>query len=208
MNIQHRSAAAIREVNKSARTIEVIASTNSIDRYDSIIRHYWDLSGFEKNPVALWMHSHMRPPIGRVEEFVANEDRSQTTAIIRFAETDFAEEIFRLYEQNILSAVSVGFMPGEMSHVEEGERFIQTMGSPEAPNELYELSAVTVPGNKEAVKLSLLDDSSLFLELENRLDRIEESHKAQREELLAELQAFMKSHGSEDSAPLVFKLTE
>lgn len=207
MNLQHRSA-TLRDVSKSARTIEVIASTNSIDRYNSIIRQHWDLDGFNKNPIALWMHSHMRPPIGRVEEFETNEERSETTAIIRFAETEFAEEIFQLYNEGILAAVSVGFMPGARDYIETDDSFIQTYGSADNPNELYELSAVTVPGNKEAVKKSLmLDDASLFREMEDRLDRIEASHN-EKEELLEELKTFMEKHGAGVPDVLTIKLTE
>jgi len=170
MEIQTR-AAFIRGIDEGNRAVRVIASTNEVDRYESRILQHWDLSGFELNPVALWMHNHQRPPIGRVENWETAEDLSRSEADIRFADTDFGNEIFQLYVQEILKAVSVGFMPGKIAY---GEDDIAEIGSPDLPNELLELSPVTVPGNKGAVVVTnsaALLESDAFLLLREMQER-------------------------------------
>lgn len=140
MNIIRRAAA--HEINViDERVIRVVASTTDRDAHDTIIQQDWNRERFNRNPVFLWMHDMEMPPIGRVNLWESDENRS--VADVQFAGTPFADEIFGLYRDGFLSAVSVGFMPGNYKFV--GDAIVMS------GNELLELSAVTIPSNAHAL---------------------------------------------------------
>src|SRR4051812_44610841 len=58
---------AVTETETGERFLDVVASDESTDRYgDVIVAAGWNLSNFQRNPVALWAHDH-GAPIGTVE---------------------------------------------------------------------------------------------------------------------------------------------
>ena len=67
------------------------------------------LRDFRRNPVFLWSHDMACPPIGRVISIA--ETNGTLAGAVRFAETDFAEEIFQLFRGNFLRAASVSWFP-------------------------------------------------------------------------------------------------
>lgn len=117
---------------------EVIATTEGIDRDGEMIKgDGWDFTNFMKNPVLLWAHDYTSLPIGKVTEVFIEEGAVKVRGI--FAKTAFAEEVKSLYDQGILRAVSVGFIPRERE------------GNIITKQELLELSFVAVPSNPDAV---------------------------------------------------------
>lgn len=136
------------------RVIRFRASTSDVDRSgDVIVQGGWDLASFETNPVFLAMHDKEKLPVGRVinhelddsglmvdVEFMDPKDFDDPSEEVKFADT-----VYQMYKRGFLNAVSVGFIPREVEPIEEtgGRRFIE--------QELYEISAVTVPDNPEAL---------------------------------------------------------
>ena len=104
-------------VEGADRTLRFIFSDNSVDRMgDTIDAAGWDLSDFERNPVALWAHDSSAPPIGGASNVAVEGTR--LAGDITFAPPEtylFADTIYRLVLGKFIRAVSVGFMPTKYS---------------------------------------------------------------------------------------------
>ena len=106
---------------------------------------------FNKNPVVAWAHNYTMPPIARAL-WVRRVDKTIVSKM-EFAKTDFAEEIFQLYQEGFLRAFSIGFSPIEKEPVNKDgnewgpQRYLKS--------ELLEFSAVPVPANPEALTLAV-----------------------------------------------------
>lgn len=145
----------LRTVSEVDRTIEMVASTETADRYGDIVRVAgWKLDNFQKNPVFLFAHRSDDPPIGKVvatkKELGAHPALVQT---IQFATKDiypFADTMFKMYKGGFMNATSVGFMPIEFAPIID-EQSGEFLGYEFMRQELYELSAVPVPANPEAL---------------------------------------------------------
>jgi HK97 family phage prohead protease len=124
---------------------EVIASNENVDRDGEIIKvEGWNFDKYQKNPVLLWGHDYTLPPIGIVTTLT--KGKGQLIAKGTFAKSAFAQEVRSLYDEGILKAVSVGFIPLERD------------GSTITKAELLELSFVSVPANADAVSLRRMKD--------------------------------------------------
>ncbi|HEY2461399.1 MAG TPA: HK97 family phage prohead protease [Candidatus Acidoferrum sp.] len=145
----------LRTLNESDRTIEMVASTESPDRYGDVIRVAgWKLDNFQKNPVFLFSHRSEDPPIGRIvaskKEGGANPALVQT---VQFATKDvypFADTIFKMYKGGFMNATSVGFMSIESQPIVD-KKSGNVTGYEFLEQELFELSAVPVPANPQAL---------------------------------------------------------
>lgn len=134
----------VKGVDKQARTVHAIISTESTDRVGDVIKQDgWVIDGFMKNPVVLWNHDYSRPPIGKCINLVVRDGRLE--AVTKFADSEFGREIFSLYEGGHLSAFSVGFRPIEWIPPKNGKGYCYTK------SELLEYSCVPVPANADAV---------------------------------------------------------
>lgn len=131
---------------KAENEFDVVASTDAIDRDgESIDPKGWELNNFQKNPVILWAHNYNELPIG-VAEKVFIDDEKGLVVSGRFASEEAnpkAGQVKRLYEENILRAVSVGFIPKERN------------GTLITKAELLEVSFVPVPSNPQALALAV-----------------------------------------------------
>ncbi len=129
--------------------LKITASIEVEDRAgDLVLASGWDLSGYERNPVVLWAHQHLVPPVGRsLRTWV--EGRS-LMAVVEFAPTPFAQEVRALYEGGLLRGVSVGFRAIETEHrqSQSGRRGVLFKRQ-----ELLEISAAPVPLNPETLAL-------------------------------------------------------
>jgi HK97 family phage prohead protease len=146
----------IRQVGApSDRTLEFIGSTADVDRYGDVIEmDGWDLKNYKKNPVFLWAHDYKQPPIGKAVK-VGKTDKGLLFQI-KFAGPDeyaFAETIYKLYLGGYLRATSVGFQDLEREPItdKDGEQ----TGWRYKRQELYELSAVPVPANPQALIMAV-----------------------------------------------------
>ena len=132
-----------------------VASNGAVDRHgDTVAPEGWRLDGYLENPVVLWAHDYRQPAIGRADAVWS--DGRALLARLKFAPTEFAEEVERLYRQGYQRGVSVGFRPLRFEERRDpvngaflGIRFLE--------QELLEISAVPVPANGDAL---LAEDTS------------------------------------------------
>ncbi len=138
----------IKSVDDDKRVIRGIATTPAVDRVGDIV----DPLGVKfTNPMAfLWQHQHDKP-IGSVkfdkptkdgigfEAEIAHPDTVTSTAL-----KERLQEAWDSVKTGLVRAVSIGFRPIEYAFMDNGGiRFSET--------EVYELSAVTIPANSEAL---------------------------------------------------------
>jgi hypothetical protein len=157
----------IRSVNAEARSVDVVASTASLDSHSTILDQDWRLERYRKNPVVLWCHNRfehgplslgggVRPedflPIGRSENVGVVGGQLEARIVFASAEANpLADRIFKLMREGILHSVSVGFRAGTVTEEKFDGREILRLGK----NELYEISVVPVPSNPDAVAKSI-----------------------------------------------------
>lgn len=137
-----------RSINEERRSVDVVMSTDTIDRYGERVAQDWILNSFFKNPVVLWAHSSRDLPIGRGENVRVEDGKLQGT--IQFASAaanPVAEQCFLLFRENVLNAVSVGFIPHSFTYEKQNDKEILVLSQ----NELIELSCTPVPANPEAL---------------------------------------------------------
>jgi uncharacterized protein len=136
----------IKAVDEGKRTIRGVATTPSVDRVGDII----DPLGVKfTNPLPfLWQHKH-DAPIGTVKFEKPTKDGINFEAELpEIAEEgtlrDRIEEAWQTIKAKLVRAVSIGFRPVEYSFMENG-------GIRYSEVECYELSAVTIPANPDAL---------------------------------------------------------
>jgi HK97 family phage prohead protease len=151
-----------RSVDQAQRSVDVIASTASLDAHGDIVEQDFDLKRFEKNPVVLWNHNAFGMfdgstakdflPIGRAESVSIKGGQLEARLVFASAEANpLAEQVFRLMQEKILRAVSIGFRPGDsVSETVDGKKRFRLKG-----NELFEISVVPIPSNPDAVAKSI-----------------------------------------------------
>ena len=159
--------ASISSFDKDARTVEFIASTSAPDSDGDIVEQVWRLDRFKSNPVILFGHNSRALPIGVAVSVTTpkNQDTGKTELHIKvkFATEEAnpeAEKVFKLIEQGILRAVSVGFIPHEVRMEKHDDVDIFVLSD----NELLEVSVVPIPANQEALakmKAKALSDAPL-----------------------------------------------
>ena len=133
-------------------TFKFIASTPAVDRQgESIDQNGWELDNFLLNPVLLWCHDYSQPPVGVIDSVV--KENGNLVISGRFAPTDFAQQIRKLYDLKMINAVSVGFIPKEM------------VGNVVTKAELLEVSVVLVPANAQALSVRQVKELGINVEL-------------------------------------------
>ena len=160
------------------RTLRFIASTERVARDGEIIRVAgWETENFEKNPVFLWSHDHETPPIGRVvrtKKIAKPKDGSEPRFEIdvQFAGLEqlheMAEQVYLLYRDGFLNAVSVGYMPLEYQDLTDDQKKtlgLDAWGRVIKRADLWEVSAVGVPADPGAVLIADPEDRAAAREL-------------------------------------------
>jgi len=133
------------------RTLRFCFSDDRVDRMgDTIDAAGWDLSDFERNPVALWAHDSSAPPIGAASNVAVEGNRLMGDIAFAPAETyAFADTVYRLVLGRFIRAVSVGFMPVRYRFCDsDGER---AGGIDFLEQSLLEISVCPVPANPNAL---------------------------------------------------------
>jgi HK97 family phage prohead protease len=148
MNNRAYSLLTVKDINQETRTISGVATTPNVDRVGDII----DPLGVKyQNPMPfLWQHDHEQP-VGQCRFKKPTKDGIEFTA--EFVHPDKVESAtlkdrlqlaWDSITNSLVRAVSIGFRPIEYQFMDAGGiRFVET--------EVYELSAVTVPANAEAL---------------------------------------------------------
>lgn len=188
----------IKEVNDEDRSFLAVASTEDIDRSnDRIMSTGWDLGNFLKNPVIPWAHRYSDPPVARAASVFVQDGKLMFKP--KFATADeypFADTIYKLYKGGFLQAFSVGFNPRRYEVV---ERQKGSRGYDFIEQELWEISACTVPANPNAlvaaVEKGIINDSEKksFEEQTDLTDRSDLADLAEIEKRLNELEQIAKS---------------
>ncbi|MDD3079101.1 MAG: hypothetical protein PHH37_08355 [Paludibacter sp.] len=155
---------------------------------ESINRYGWrllvsggDLVGFEKNPVCCVQHSTYMIPVGKWSDLKLGAGKF--TGTVEFDRND--EDAVKLYWKYIdgyMSAVSLNIIPIEES---DDPKYLipgQTR-STVTKWDLIEISLVTIPGQKNAVKLSTPEGG------EYKLNLITNSKMAKEEKTVEQMQA-------------------
>lgn len=140
----------VKAVNEDKRIIRGIATSPTVDRVGDIVEPL----GVEfKNPLPfLWQHQHDKP-IGTVKFDKPTKDGITFEAeipIIDEAGTlkDRVDEAWQSIKLGLVRAVSIGFRAVEYAFMDEGGiRFVKS--------EVFELSAVTIPAQPDAVMTSI-----------------------------------------------------
>lgn len=143
----------IKDINVAEKTLTALVSTAGQDRMDDVLEPKGaDLKNFNKNPVVLWAHDYQSPPIAKA--LWTRKKEEGVLSKMKFANTEFAQEIFELYKEGFMNAFSVGFIPKQSEPVDpektgfyDGKRFTKW--------EMLEYSAVPVPANPEALALAV-----------------------------------------------------
>jgi HK97 family phage prohead protease len=150
MNNRAYSVLTVKSVDEDKRIIRGIATTPTVDRVGDII----DPLGVKyANPLPLlWQHEHDKP-IGSVKfdkptkagiEFEAEIAMTDEPGTLK----DRLDEAWQSIKMGLVKAVSIGFRAIEYAFMDNGGvRYEQT--------EVYELSAVTIPANADALITSV-----------------------------------------------------
>ena len=153
--------ALVRSVDAEKRTIDVVASSETLDSHGTILVQDWEEDGgldrFRANPAILWAHNIVADelPIGRAVSVGVTDGYLRAT--IEFAPESIsrrAEECFQAYRQGFLRAVSVGFNPRSYRWEERDGREALVLFK----NELLEISCVPVGSNPDALISRSLTD--------------------------------------------------
>jgi HK97 family phage prohead protease len=146
----------VREASRDDRTLTFVASTEDVARDGDIIRaDGWMLDEFLKNPVFLWAHNYDVPPIGKITGTRKVTTPNPALEIdVKFAEHELAENVYTLYRDGFMAAVSVGFLVRAYAKPTDDER--EALGLKEwgiivTAAELLEVSAVPVPSDPGAL---------------------------------------------------------
>lgn len=120
-----------------------------------------DLSGFLANPVCIVKHETSSIPVGKWKNVRVEGEKLLGT--VEFDKNDeFAVKLYWKYKDGFMNAVSLHVMPIEESDDPKlslpGQRY-----STVTKSDLWEISLVTVPGNKNAVKLSTAEGGTYKL---------------------------------------------
>ena len=161
---------SVRKVEEEPRTFEFVAATEGGVR-TWMGQEFLDMDGvvldrYTANPVLLDSHNRDEASavIGKAELKIENR---QLIAKATFATTDRAENVYKLVDGGFISALSVGFLPRSIEEVETGTdgeidgRKISGPASIIRQWELYEISVVPVPADKDAIKREL--ENSLII---------------------------------------------
>ena len=136
----------VRSVDEDKRIIKGIATTPTVDRMGDII----DPLGVKfNNPLSfLWQHQHDKP-IGECKFSKPTKSGIEFEATIASVDEpgtlkDRLDEAWQSIKAGLVRAVSIGFRPIEYAFMDNGGiRYSET--------EVYELSAVTIPANADAM---------------------------------------------------------
>jgi HK97 family phage prohead protease len=151
---EYGSALCVKSIDTENRQIRVLASSADLDRDREKIlpTAFKELLGtYKSNPVFLAAHTHRSDDgsptvIGKAVKIWFN--KKGLWAIIEFAKTELAEKYWQLYRDGFMKAVSIGFMV-----IEHKDEYDEKHGRIRVITkaELYEISAVAVPANPQAL---------------------------------------------------------
>lgn len=162
-------APVFRKVDEESRTVEFIASDNSVDSYGTVLPvDKWDLTRYQNNGIVGYMHdvygdtwTKSADPddvIGRGEAFIEDDKLIVRIQFEPASLNEKADKIFRKIQFGSLRAVSVGFRPTSKGHKGSEERGEDPDVYYYNGQELLEVSVVNIPSNANALKRSIEEE--------------------------------------------------
>lgn len=138
----------LKSIDRSARAVDCIASTDTIDSYGEIVAQNWRLDRYKSNPVVLYAHNSRELPIGHAENVRVENGALCARLVFSSAEANpKGEQVWRCVLERTLRAVSVGFVPATIRDELRDGRSVTVLDD----CELHEISVVPVPANPDAV---------------------------------------------------------
>jgi len=139
---------------KDGRVINFTGSTESVNDHGHIVKQDgWELDRYLKNPVFLWGHNYKELPIGKANSVGVKDNK--LVFDIEFASEElnpFADQIYKLYKNKFLNAVSVGFNAKKFNVLGDEEAKETGAWCLIEQAELYELSGVLMGSDPNAIK--------------------------------------------------------
>jgi HK97 family phage prohead protease len=141
------------EVRPESREVDVIASTEMLDSFGTVLRQNWRLERFLANPVVLWAHDRTALPIGTAKNVKVSGNKSdgkRLTATLCLRDREVcpkAGEVLDAFQDGSLKGVSVGFRSHASKWEKEDDREFLVLDD----NELLEISPCAVPANPETL---------------------------------------------------------
>jgi len=153
------------KVVEGERAVMATISTSAVDRDGEVlIPQGCNAKDYQKNPIICLNHSYYALPIGKC--VALQREENAVVAKIVFAkrpddhpigEEWVPDTIFSLFQQGVLNAFSVGFMPLESRPATQKdlERFGESCRRVFSKWSLLEVSVVPIPANQEAVAMAV-----------------------------------------------------
>lgn len=170
-----------RELPSGTLEHDFVVSDESVNRYGwRLLVAGIDTEGFLKNPVCCVQHNTWLIPVGKWKNL--RVDGQKLLGTVEFDRNDDdAVKLYWKYKDGYMNAVSLNVVPVEES--DDASMLIKGQKYPTlVRSELLEISLVTLPGQKNAVKLSHLDGS------EYKLHLITKKEMAKEEKTVEQLQ--------------------
>ena len=159
----------IRKVDEEKRTVEFVASDNSVDSYGTVLPvDKWDLTRYQRNGIVGYMHdvygdswTKSADPddiIGKGSAFIEDDKLVVRITFEPKELNERADKIFRKLQFGSLHAVSVGFLPTAKGHKGDESRGENPDVYYYGGQELLEVSVVNIPSNANALKRALEEE--------------------------------------------------
>jgi len=154
---RHSLEVQTRLVSETDRLVDYVASTQKVDRYNTRLMT-WDkdsLDRYRANPVVLYAHNPVMPPVGRTVALEWRDNESgvkEMHARIQYAPKSvyaFADTIYQLTRHGYLKGLSVGFANPRAERNDE----LNCVDYNDI--HLRELSTVPVPGNADTLAMAV-----------------------------------------------------
>jgi len=176
-----------RKLPEGKLTQDFVICDNTVNRYGwRLLVEGGDLEGFNMNPVCCVQHSTYMIPVGKWSDLKVADGK--LTGTVEFDRNDDdAVKLYWKYKDGYMNAVSLNILPKEES--EDVKMLVpgQTC-STITKWELLEVSLVTIPGQKNAVKLSTPEGKAYKLNLISKtptMDKVEKTVEQLQAELVA-----------------------
>lgn len=148
------------EDTEDGLAVPFVISTETLDRDGDIIKaDGWELDNYRKNPVVLFAHNYLNPPVAKsLSETIVGKKLKSIALFMPKEVSGFAFMVGQMYAKGFMKAVSVGFMAKKWAFSKDKDR---PFGIDFEKQELIEYSAVPIPANPEA----LLDAKGVGIDL-------------------------------------------
>lgn len=159
--------AKIDDVSMPRRTVTAKINTNTVDRYNTVIvprGGNWD-NFMRSGPAVLWEHGNDpnrgRLPVAHCNSLKYRKADDDILGVMQFKDDDFSSQVMEMYASGTLRSFSVEFLPDVAKSsrpTSEEVRAKPEWGTAHTIYRSWELtgfSAVSYPGNPEALALAI-----------------------------------------------------